>query len=146
MPSTVTAPIKLSKIYVTEPSSTKKGKGSIWNDSIQAVYSSKSTPLKSFNPSTSARVVDTNKQFTVSFNQAMNPAFFNTKHVYVEDEYGIRQNVSVKSGTITTKLVVSAPTGGDVKGNSYRLVVTHFAPNASNIRMVKDSITEFKVQ
>ncbi|MDX1807313.1 MAG: Ig-like domain-containing protein, partial [Paenisporosarcina sp.] len=146
VPSTLIAPIRLSKIYVAEPSSTKKGKGSIWIDSIQAVYSNQSTPLKSFNPSTSARVVDTNKQFTVTFNQAMNPAYFNTKHVYVEDEYGIRQNVIVQSGTNATKLVVSAPTGGYAIGKSYRLVVTHFAPNASNIRMLKDSITEFKVQ
>ena len=146
VPSTLAAPIKLNKIYVAEPSATKKGKGSIWIDSIQAIYSSNSTSLKSFNPSTSARVVDTNKQFTVTFNQAMNPAFFNTKYVYVEDEYGTRQNVTVKSGTNSTKLVVSAPTAGYTKGKSYRLVVTHFAPNASNIRMVKDSITEFKVQ
>ena len=146
VPSTLSAPIKLSKIYVAEPSSTKKGKGSIWIDSIQAVYSNQSTPLKSFNPSTSARAVDTNKQFTITFNQAMNPAYFNTKHVYVEDEYGIRQNVIIQSGTNTTKLVVSAPTAGYAKGKSYRLVVTHFAPNASNIRMLKDSITEFKVQ
>ncbi len=146
VPSTLTAPIKLSKIYVAEPSTTKKGKGSIWIDSIQAIYSSKSTSLKSFNPSTSARVVDRHKQFTVTFNQTMNPAFFNSKYVYIEDEYGIRQNVSVQNGTNTNKLVISAPTGGYAKGKSYRLVVTHFAPNASNIRMVKDSITEFKVQ
>ena len=146
VPSTLTAPIKLSKIYVAEPSSTKKGKGSIWIDSIHAVYSNQSTILKSFNPSTSARVVDANKQFTVTFNQAMNPAFFNPKYVYVEDENGVRQNVAVQSGANTTKLVVSAPSAGYAKGKSYRLVVTHFAPNSSNIRMVKDSITEFKVQ
>jgi len=146
VPSTVTAPIKLSKIYVAEPSSSKKGKGSLWLDGIQAVYSNNSTPVKSFNPSSSARVVDTNKQFTVTFNQAMNTAFFNTKHVYVEDEYGVRQSVTVQSDSNSTKLVVSAPTSGYVKGKSYRLVVTHFAPNSTNVRMLNDSITEFKVQ
>ena len=46
VPSTLTAPIKLSKIYVAEPSSTKKGKGSIWIDSIQAVYSNQSTSIE----------------------------------------------------------------------------------------------------
>jgi len=146
IPSTVQSPVKLSKIYVAEPSSSKKGKGSIWIDQIQAVYSNTSEPVKSFNPSSTARVVDTNKQFTVTFNQSMNPSFFNTKYVYVEDQYGVRQNVAVRSGADSTKLVVSAPTGGYGKGNSYRLVVTHFAPNGNGVRMVKDSVTEFKVQ
>lgn len=146
VPSTITAPIKLSKIYVAEPSSSKKGKGSIWIDSIQAIYSNQSTPVKSFVPSTSARVVDANKQFTVTFNQSMNTSYFNTKHVFVEDEYGVRQNVTVKMGTDATKLVVPAPAGGYVKGKSYRLVVTHFTQNAKGLRMVKDSITEFKIQ
>ena len=146
IPSTLATPIKLSKIYVAEPSSTKKQKGSIWIDSIQAVYTNQTTSIKSFTPSSSARIVNSNKQFTVTFSQAMNPTFINSKHVYVEDEYGVRQNVNVQAGSSAVKLVVTAPTGGYAKGKSYRLVVTHFAENASNIRMIKDSITEFKVQ
>jgi len=146
IPTQVQSPVKLSKIYVAEPSSSKKDKGSIWIDQIQAVYTNNSEVAKAFNPSSTARVVDANKQFTVTFSQAMNPSFFNTKYVYVEDERGIRQNVTVGSGANATKLVVSAPSGGYAKGKSYRLVVTHFAPNGSGARMVKDSITEFKVQ
>ncbi|MCZ8536629.1 phosphodiester glycosidase family protein [Paenisporosarcina quisquiliarum] len=146
IPSNVQSPVKLNKIYIAETSASKKGKGAIWIDQVQAVYSNQPDLAKSFIPSSTARVVDINKQFTVTFNQQMNSNYFNTKHVYVEDEFGTRQNVAVRMGIDSTKVVVSAPTGGYVKGKSYRLVVTHFVPNGKGVRMVKDSITEFKVQ
>ncbi|MDX1805968.1 MAG: phosphodiester glycosidase family protein [Paenisporosarcina sp.] len=146
VPSTTVAPVKLNKIYIAELSSSEKTKGSIWVDELMAFYHNGSTDVKSFTPSSNARVVPADKQFTVTFNQAMNTNLFSTKYVYVEDESGVRQPVTVSKGVDATKLVVSAPAGGYVKGKNYRLVVTHLVPNANGTKMKKDSITEFKVQ
>ena len=76
----------------------------------------------------------------------MNANTFTTKNVYVEDQNGNRQAITVGKGTDATKLVVTAPAAGYEKGKSYRLVVTHFVPNSKGVKMKKDSITEFKVE
>lgn len=146
IPSTTVAPIKLNKIYLAELTSTQKNRGAVWFDQLQAVYHSGNTNEQAFTPSSSARLVPKNKQFTVTFNQTMNTNTFTSKNVYVEDKYGNRQNVTVEKGSDDTKLVVTAPSTGYESGKNYRLVVTHFVPNAKGIKMKRDSITEFKVQ
>lgn len=146
IPTTTVAPMKLNKIYLAELTSTQKNKGAIWFDQLQAAYHSGNTNEKAFTPDSSARLVPNNKQFTVTFNQTMNTNTFTSKNVYVEDIYGNRQNVTVAKGSDDTKLVVTAPLSGYESGKNYRLVVTHYVPNAKGIKMKKDSLTEFKVQ
>lgn len=146
IPSTAIAPIKMNKIYLAELTATQKNKGSVWFDKLQAVYHNSATIERSFTPSSIARKVPTDKQFTVTFNQSMNAKTFTTKNVYVEDEFGNRQEITVSKGIDATKLIVAAPSTGYEKGKSYRLVVTHFVPNEKGIKMKKDSITEFKVE
>ena len=146
IPQNATAPFSLKKIYVAETKSIKKTKGSIWIDGLQAVYHSKESKEKSFTSSVDARIVEADKTFTVTFSQPMKEDFFHGKYVYVEDQYGVRQAVTVKRGASPEKVVVQAPAGGYEKDNHYRLVVTHFVPNTLNIQMTKDHTTEFFVQ
>src|SRR5690606_1128116 len=120
--------------------------GSLWIDGIQALYTTAKTVQESFVPDPSVRIEKADKKFTVTFSQPMNAEFIHGKYVYVEDQYGVRQAVTVKKGTTPTQLIVEAPAGGYKSGQNYQLVVTHFVPNSSNIKMVKDHITEFKIQ
>lgn len=146
IPSTAAAPLKLSRIYVAETKSTEKTKGSVWIDGLQALYTTNKTVQESFVPNPSARIEKANKDFTVTFSQPMNAEFIHGKYVYVEDQYGTRQAVAVKKGATPSQVIVEAPAGGYKTGKNYQLVVTHFVPNVSNIKMVKDHITEFKIQ
>ncbi len=146
IPKTAVAPYTLNQIYVAETSATKKDKGFILFDKIQAHYSSAKNTEAAFTPSTSAREVPTDKKFTVTFTQPMNDSFFTEKYVYVEDINGVRQPVKVSKTTDPRKVDISAPTNGYQKGQQYRLVVTHFAQNSQNVPMVKDHITTFKIQ
>ncbi|MFC4409585.1 phosphodiester glycosidase family protein [Chungangia koreensis] len=146
VPSNLSAPLKLNKIYVAEPSSAKKNKSSIWFDKLQTVYHDGPTNELAFTSNSNDRVVPANKQFTVTFSQNMNSSLLNTKYVYVEDQYGVRQPVTVAKGSDGTKLIVNAPSAGYQSGKAYRLVVTHFVTNSQGTRMVKDSITKFKVK
>lgn len=146
VPSNLSAPIKLDRLYVAEPSSAKKNRGAIWFDKLQAVYHDGATNELAFTSNSNDRVVDANKQFTVTFNQNMNTGLFNTKYVYVEDQYGVRQPVTVTRGSDGTKLIVKAPAAGYQSGKAYRLVVTHYVTNTNGTRMVKDNITKFKIK
>lgn len=146
IPTTAAAPFSLNRIYVAETKSTKKTKGSVWIDGIQALYTTAKTVQESFVPDPSVRIEKADKKFTVTFSQPMNAEFIHGKYVYVEDQYGVRQAVTVKKGATPTQLIVEAPAGGYKSGQNYQLVVTHFVPNSSNIKMVKDHITEFKIQ
>ena len=146
IPLSAGAPVKLNKIYVAELSSNQKTKGTIWIDKLQGIYHEGTTTELAFKPSVNARKVPVNKQFTVTFNQPMNVNLFSTKYVYVEDQLGVRQAVTVSKGSTDSKLVVSAPSAGYQKGKSYRLVVTHLVPNTKGVKMKIDSITEFIVE
>ena len=146
IPSTAAAPLSLNKMYVAETKSTEKTKGSIWIDGLQALYTTNKTNQTSFTPNPDARIEKADKDFTVTFSQPMNAEFIHGKYVYVEDQFGVRQAVTVKKGASPSQVVVEAPTAGYASGKNYQLVVTHFVPNTSNIKMVKDHITEFKIQ
>lgn len=146
IPPNAAAPLSLKKIYVAETQSTRKTKGVILIDGLQAVYHSKDSNEKIFTASGDARIVKAEKTFTVTFSQPMKEEFIHEKYIYVEDEYGVRQPVTVKKGASPEKVVIEAPTGGYGKGKQYRLVVTHFVPNTLNIHMTKDHTTEFFVQ
>ncbi|RNF38203.1 phosphodiester glycosidase family protein [Planococcus salinus] len=146
LPNNAVAPLSLQKIYIAETKSTRKTKGSIWLDGLQAVYHSKEIKETSFTPDVDARIVETDKNFTVTFSQPMKEQFVHEKYIYVEDEFGVRQPVTVKKGDSPEKMIVQSPADGYEKGKNYRLVVTHFVPNTMNIQMTKDHITEFIVQ
>ncbi|REB08708.1 hypothetical protein DVB69_06150 [Sporosarcina sp. BI001-red] len=146
IPSSAPAPLTLDKIYVAEQSSAKKDKGFLLFDQLQVRYSDKTYQERTFQPSSSARTENADKTFTVKFTQAMDEQFFTNLYVYVEDEFGERQPVTVSKTSDARKVSVKAPASGYTSGKNYRLVVTHFAKNAQGISMVKDSVTEFKVR
>lgn len=146
IPATVTAPLSLNKIYVAETKSTRKTDGSIWVDGLQAIYTEGPTEELSFVPDPDARVEESDKDFTITFSQDMNSTFLHGKYIYVEDQYGVRQAVTVKQGASPKQVVVEAPIADYETGKNYRLVVTHMVPNKSDINMVKDHITEFTVR
>ncbi|MTD30503.1 phosphodiester glycosidase family protein [Planomicrobium sp. YIM 101495] len=146
IPATAIAPLTFNQLYVAETRSTNKTKGAIRIDGMQAVYQSKATVAPTFKKDSNARTVTSDKQFTVTFSQAMNEQFLHNKYVYVEDELGNRQAVTVKKGNKPEQVIIDAPKAGYEKNKHYRLVVTHFVPNKKNIRMMKDSITQFQVK
>ncbi len=145
IPATAVAPFKLNKIYVAETSPAKKDKGYVLFDQLQAIYTD--SPIKNtvFKPSASARQEEADKQFKITFTQSMDAAYLTNRYIYVEDVYGVRQQVTVKAGSDPRQVTISAPTGGYEPG-SYRLVATHFISNTSGVHMVKDDITEFTVK
>lgn len=145
IPSSAVAPFTLNKIYVAETSSSKKDKGYVLLDQLQAIYSDSPEQNKIFNPSSSARQEEADKQFRITFTQPMDASFMTNRFIYVEDMYGVRQKVTVKAGTDPRQVTISAPTGGYEPG-SYRLVATHFVSNTKGVHMVRDNITEFKVE
>ncbi|WP_040287338.1 phosphodiester glycosidase family protein [Sporosarcina koreensis] len=146
IPASAPAPLTLDKIYLAERSSAKKDKGFLLFDQLQARYSSKPHQERAFQPSASARAERQDKTFTVKFTQAMDPAYLTDRYVYLEDEFGARQTVTVTpAASDARKVTIQAPAAGYAKSKNYRLVVTHFAKNKQGVTMVKDSITEFKV-
>lgn len=145
IPQTIESPIKLNRIYVAETSASKKDKGYVLFDKIQASYTDKVHNELAFTPSSTAMKVDAQKEFTVKFTQPMKSDFLNSKYVYVEDMYGNRQSVTVTKTADPKIAKIAAPAGGYEKGKNYRLVVTHFVQNDRNVSMVKDSVTEFRV-
>lgn len=146
IPATAAAPLSLNKIYVAETKSTRKSKGAILLDGLQAIYSSNATNMQSFEPSSKARAEGSHKDFTVTFSQDMKSEFVHSKYIYVEDQFGVRQAVAVKKGATAKQIIVEAPAAGYAAGQNYRLVVTHMVPNTANIKMTKDHITEFQVK
>ena len=146
IPTTAAAPLSLNKIYVAETKSTRKSKGSILLDGLQAIYSSNATNMQSFVPDSKARAEQSQKDFTVTFSQDMKSEFVHSKYIYVEDQFGVRQAVTVKKGATPKQIIVEAPTAGYAAGKNYRLVVTHMVPNTANIKMTKDHVTEFQVK
>lgn len=146
IPSSAPAPLILDKIYIAERSSAKKDKGFLLFDQLQVRYSDKTYQERAFQPSSSARTENANKTFTVKFTQPMDERYFTNGYVYVEDELGERQAVTVSKTADSRKVSVKAPASGYATGKNYRLVVTHFAKNAQGVSMVKDSVTEFKVR
>lgn len=146
IPTTAAAPLSLNKVYVAETKSTRKSKGSILLDGLQAIYSSNATTMQSFVPNSKARTEQSHKDFTVTFSQDMKSEFIHSKYIYVEDQFGVRQTVAVKKGATPKQIIVEAPTAGYAAGKNYRLVVTHMVPNTAGIKMTKDHITEFQIQ
>ena len=146
IPATAVAPFTLNKVYVAETSSSKKDKGYVLFDKLQATYDNSPTENKLFTPSASARQEDAQKEFKITFTQPMDATYFTNKFIYVEDIYGTRQNVTVKAGSDPRQVTISAPPEGYKKGASYRLVATHFIANTGGVHMVKDNITEFKIK
>lgn len=146
IPTTAAAPLSLNKIYVAETKSTRKSKGSILLDDLQAIYSSSATNMQSFVPNSKARAEQSHKDFTVTFSQDMKSEFVHGKYIYVEDQFGVRQAITVKKGATAKQIIVEAPAAGYAAGKNYRLVVTHMVPNTAGIKMTKDHITEFQVQ
>lgn len=146
IPPTAVAPLTFNQLYVAETRATNKTKGALRIDGMQAVYQSQPTVAPAFKKESDARTVATNKQFTVTFSQAMNEQFLHDKYVYVEDEYGNRQAVTVRKGNKPEQVIIAPPREGYEKNKHYRLVVTHFVPNKKNIRMTTDSITQFQVK
>ncbi|AYC28926.1 phosphodiester glycosidase family protein [Paenisporosarcina cavernae] len=146
IPTSAQAPLKVQRIYLAELASNQKTKGEVWFDGLQAIYSISTPQPDAFSADSAARFVAKDKEFTITFNQEMNTSFQTSKFVYVEDQKGNRQAVTVSKGTTSNKLVVKAPTGGYASGKNYRLVVTHLVKNNRGTRMVKDSITQFNVK
>ncbi|MDW0108858.1 phosphodiester glycosidase family protein [Sporosarcina aquimarina] len=146
IPASASAPLMLQRIYVAERSSDKKDKGFLLFDKLQVRYSDKAHQERAFQPSASARTEAKDKMFTVKFTQPMDASYFTDGYVYVEDEFGVRQAVTVSKTDDARKVSVKAPAAGYASGKGYRLVVTHFAKNARGVSMVKDSVTEFKVK
>ncbi|MGG0645295.1 phosphodiester glycosidase family protein [Sporosarcina gallistercoris] len=146
IPSSAPAPLTLDKIYVAERSSAKKDKGFLLFDQLQVRYSGKTYQERSFQPSSTARTENPNKTFTVKFTQPMDERYFTNGYVYVEDEFGERQAVTVSKTSDARKVSVKAPAAGYAPGKNYRLIVTHFAKNAKGVSMVKDSVTEFNLR
>jgi exopolysaccharide biosynthesis protein len=145
LPENIALPIRLEKMYVAEPAAAKQGKGVLYFDKVQAVYSS-SHKEKYFESNANAKKVDKMKTWTVTFNMPLNPKTVTAKTVYVEDQFGNRQDISVQLDQTEKVVKVYAPGSAYKEGTFYRLVITKGVASKKGKALVKDYKTIFFVQ
>jgi hypothetical protein len=145
LPDSIKLPVKFERIYVAEPLKSKQGKGAIYFDKLQATYSKEYKELY-FKPNTHTVIVDPAKTWTVEFNTPLKASTVTKNTIYVEDQEGVRQNVSVTLDPTGKFVKVIAPQA-KYTGNStaYRLVVTKAVQSDKGIPMATDHKTVFKV-
>lgn len=144
IPANIAWPIKFDRIYVAEPDEKKQGKGSIYLDKLQAVYSSdyqepyfvKNNPAK----------VENTKAWTITFNTPLDPKSATNKTIYVVDEYGTRQSTGVSVDPSGKVVKVTAPVEHYVAGKAYQLVVTTGVKSSKGISMSGDYQKIFEVK
>jgi acetaldehyde dehydrogenase (acetylating) len=86
------------------------------------------------------------KTWTVTFNMPLNPKTVTAKTVYVEDQFGNRQDISVQLDQTEKVVKVYAPGSAYKEGTFYRLVITKGVASKKGKALVKDYKTIFFVQ
>ncbi|CAM3558012.1 phosphodiester glycosidase family protein [Aeromicrobium ponti] len=145
IPAGVSYPISLDRVYITEPNVSNQDKGTLYLDDLQAVYELPHHE-KYFTADVHAKTVKPDKVWNIKFNTALNPASFTNENIYIQDENGVRQAVSVKINADLKSAAVGAPSSGYASGKSYQLVVTKYVRSIMGIPFRKDFSMSFKVQ
>ncbi|WP_243299882.1 phosphodiester glycosidase family protein [Bacillus litorisediminis] len=143
IPSAIQGPIQVKQLYVAETSHAEKNKGSIYFDGLQVFKTA--GQVEYFKPSSDAKAVAANKDWTVQFNTAMNTKTLNKATVYVQDQYGNRANVTVQPQADGKSVKVLAPSGGYTSGKTYQLVVTKYTLSSKGIPMKNEYTMQFKI-
>ncbi|WP_158553448.1 phosphodiester glycosidase family protein [Peribacillus saganii] len=144
VPSNVTYPLSLERVYFAETVEVNKNKGSIYLDRLQAIYTDNHS--ERYFTASNPPAVAAEKEWTVKFNMEMNKASINNSTVYVEDETGTRQPVSVSVTSDLKAVKVSAPAEGYEAGKNYQLVITRHVASSKGKPMTKDVYKVFTVK
>jgi exopolysaccharide biosynthesis protein len=144
IPASVSYPISLDRVYITEPNVLKQDKGTLYLDDFQAIYELPHNE-EYFTADVHAKTVKADKVWTIKFNTALSPATVTNENIYIQDENGVRQPVSVKINS-DMKSAVVVPQSRYASGKSYQLVVTKYVRSMKGVPFRKDYSMTFKVQ
>lgn len=147
IPENLVLPIKFERIYIAETNENKQGKGAIYFDKLQAVYSDDyHEPSFNINPKDHHDKVVKTKTWKVKFSTKLDAKSVTNKTIYVEDEYGTRQNITVSLASDRKTVHVTAPKNDYVEGKTYRLVITTGVKSIVGTPMSGDYKKIFEIQ
>jgi len=145
VPDNIVLPIRIEKIYVTEPVVAKQGKGEVYFDKLQAVYSP-NYKEKYFEATDNPKKVDKKKTWTITFNVALDRKSVNSETIYIEDQFGARQAVKIELQQNEKVIKVYAPSSDYKEGEMYRLVISKGVYSKTGRALARDHKTIFLVQ
>ncbi|QHE53620.1 phosphodiester glycosidase family protein [Pontibacillus sp. HMF3514] len=143
IPSEAKLPLKVSKLYVAEPSEDNKDWGTLHLDRLSASYKDEEESLDNL---VDHAFVNNSKEWTITFSTELMDSSINSESIYVQDVNGNKVDANVSLDSSETKVTVT-PAGDGYTGNKfYQLVVTTKVKSSGGANMRQEVTKVFQVK
>ncbi|KGX85158.1 phosphodiester glycosidase family protein [Pontibacillus marinus] len=143
IPNEAKLPLKVSKLYVAEPSEDNKDWGTLHLDRLSASYKDEEESLHNL---VDHAFVNNNKEWTITFSTELMNSSINNESIYVQDVSGNKVDANVSLDSSKTKVTVT-PAGDGYTGNKfYQLVVTTKVKSSGGANMRQEVTKVFQVK